>query len=224
MTWANQMDSIEGISAYHEGIRLRVTNWRYKCPHLVQGSRSADKWNRDAIRARGLRAFRIRRETGETLAEAAHYFAQNLDLVEEFSPKTRIIHLLRDPTEMISSYIAHASPSIYYGKNGIHEAPRERWVKWSDSFPLYHQAQSREERLACHWETCNRAIEATSLPRLLVRTEELSSDRTWGKMLDWLGIDGKVARPDRVYNRARQRYEVSDRARAAVEKFCHWSP
>jgi len=223
-TLGTQLGNIKGVYSFHEGISL----WKFvrtKCPpapHLCWAENlDMTRYNEQALEYRT----KIFLAGQKAYVEAAHYFAPNIDLVEDEFPSAKIIHLYRNPIEVINSYLSHAQWRIYH--EGKHERSKKMWTWWGDCFPVNKLIHSREEGFAYYWQLANTSLANSRLERLLVHTRELKSAETWKKILDFGEIEGSIPNPKLVYNPTppkHLRLEVTDAVRAAAEKFCTWRP
>jgi hypothetical protein len=222
-TIGTQLGSIKGVYSFHEGISL----WpgiRKKCPpapHLY----CADEVDMTDYNERALEY----RQNNFLLdqdgyVEAAHYFAPNIDLVENAFPSAKIIHLYRDPVEVVNSYIGHARWDIYH--EGKHRRSKDKWKWWGDCFPLNELVKTREEGFAYYWQLTNMAVVNTKLEKLFVPTRELKSKTTWKKILEFAEFDGEIEHPALVYNplSPKKQRPLTPAVEAAVKKFCTWRP
>jgi hypothetical protein len=188
---------------------------------MVQGSPQAEVWNRKAMALRRKFADDWPRKP---IVEAAHYLSMNMDLVEEFFPEAKILHLYRPGAEVANSFINKTSQQIY--ANGQHRRSMTRWTWWGDCFPLWEGCTSQVEGYARYWQACHEAISKTSLPRLIVRMEDLSSVEGWGRILDFLGLEGHVVEPGRRWN-ARDGSRKQGPGSGVIDlckKWCTWRP
>lgn len=224
-TFGAQMQRLQGVLGAHEG-RHQVALWNHKmkkAPNLACGDPTAREWN---LRALQWRKDRFLRPGNIGYGEGAHYFALNLDVLEEVFPEVRIVHLVRDPAEMIWSMMQHGGPKIY--KGGTHKRSQGVWGSWNDCYPLYEGITNQAEGYARYWQHVNETLEATALPRLLVQTSAMKEPGTWGEILDFLGLEDRVVKAPRLMFNARHprlRAEPAPPEVAkAVERFCTWSP
>lgn len=229
-TFGAQMQRLKGVIGVHEGCQVvnlqRRNSWPQYAPHLVCGSDKAREWNLAALRTRRAWAYN-QHEAGGMVAygEGAHYLGLNLPLVEQVFPEARIVHLVRDPVQMVWSMMNHAGPKIY--ARGSHErTPGGRWRWWGDSFPNWPGSTTRASGYAWYWQHTNEAIERTTLPRLLVRTEELRLAETWARILGFIGLDMKVDAPGLVFNarHPKRRPSVPPDVASTIVKICTWKP
>lgn len=227
-TFGAQMQRIKKVLGVHEGVHMVYMRGRsHTSPHLSCGDPSARQWNLDALNDRRAWAYRRHQLHGiRAYGEAAHYFGLNMPLVEKVFPEARIVHLVREPVSMVWSMLQHARADIY--AEGKHNRTKGRWKWWGDCFPLFQSAVDRASGFATYWETVNRAVEQTSLPRLLVRTEELRKAETWEGILDFIGLDACVDAPSLVFNaihpRKKIRGEIPPAIVKTVRRLCTWEP
>jgi hypothetical protein len=225
-TFGAQMQRLRGFVGVHEGrqqVLLRAKGIP-SAANLVCGSDDAREWNINALEQR--RKMFVR-EGKVGYGEAAHYFGLNLDLVEEVFPEARIVHLVREPLSMVWSMMQFAGRKIYHCE-GKHPRTKHMWAQWGDCYPLYPGVTNRAEGFATYWQSVNKAIERTSLPSLLVRTEDLKEGETWRKILDFIGVeDQTVKAPEMVFNARRPQHHRIARPEyvdEAVERICTWKP
>ncbi|MHC4643887.1 MAG: sulfotransferase domain-containing protein [Planctomycetota bacterium] len=224
-TFGAQMQRLRGVLGAHEGRQqIDLMNRRIKkAPNLSCGDPTAREWN---VKALEWRKSRFCRPINIAYCEGSHYFALNLDLVAEVFPQVRIVHLLRDPAEMIWSMMQHGGPKIY--KNGTHERTPGRWKRWQDCYPLYEGIANQAEGYAKYWQHVNETLAATALPRLLVHTAEMREPETWRRILDFLGLDNfEVKAPRLVFNPRHPRLRADPAPSIVAEaanRFCTWRP
>jgi hypothetical protein len=160
-----------------------------------------------------------------TIVEAAHYLSMNLDLIEEYFPEARIIQLYRPAPEVVASFTGKIKQKIY-GASGGHPRTEIRWEVWGDCFPLWEGCTSQIEGYARYWQACHEAIAATSLPRVVINTGELMESSGWRKLLEFVGIEGRVINPAHRWNTRseRKRQPPSAEMIEVCEKWCTWRP
>lgn len=226
-TFGAQMQRLPGVLGAHEG-RQQVALWNNrikKAPNLICGDSGPCAWASN-LAALEWRKDRFCRPNNVGYGEGSHYFALNLDVVAAVFPEVKILHLLRDPHEMIWSMMQHGGPKIY--KGGTHKRSEDRWRHWGDCYPLYEGVTNQAEGYARYWQDVNETLSETTLPRLLVRTETMRDPETWEKILDFLGFgELQVKAPRLVFNARHPRLKaehVPSEVGEAVRKFCSWTP
>jgi len=224
-TMGTQFGNIKGVLNFHEGRSLwQTVHKRYGiAPNLSCGNPDARDYNLAALRKR---RNKFMGNPGQfAYVESAHYFALNLDLVELVFPEARIIHLYRDPVEVVTSYLFHAGGHIY-GDRGKHPRAAHGWDNWGDCYRLDDHIKSRAEGFAQYWQDTNVALSKTALPRLLVQTNELQSAKTWAMVLEFTGIEGEIPSPKSKFNARSPKHKTqpTHETLRACEQICTWRP
>jgi hypothetical protein len=228
-TFGAQMQRLKGVIGVHEGVHMAYMGARksHNSPHLSCGDPTALNPNLAALRDRRDWAYHHHEKNDiRAYGEAAHYFGLNMELVEQVFPEARIVHIVRDPVAMVWSMLQHARHDIY--ENGKHRRSAGGWTWWGDCFPLFPGVVDRASGFAMYWEMVNRAISRTTLPRLLVRTENLRKPETWEEILEFIGLDAEVEAPRLVFNaihRSKKIHgQVPPKIVQTVRGLCKWQP
>ena len=223
MTLAHQMASQPTVEAFHEGVVVGGRSGQLK--YLFQSTdlpKGEEEWNRKALVERLELAEQIH---PLRLCESNNTLSMNLDLVQEYFPDAKIIHLVRPPIEQaISRFPAYGA--IFRTQKAIRQPPRNRttWTNVGDS-AIWLPHGRLIELAAKVWQLQNETIAKTKLPRITVETRELSSLETWKKILDFCEIDGPIPNLSIVANAGSKKYARGRVPREAVHycsMYCTW--
>ena len=142
----------------------------------------------------------------------------------------RVIHLVRDPVETVSSFVTKF-PGVYNKGRPPQWSDTRVVGGWNDTM-LPYQGNTAEDCWAQHYEHSNREIESVMCPRWVFKTEWISDLDKVNDLLDWVGAPKKLTEcelpPYGTNGRTREQIQRGklgiEHAEAAVEKYVRWKP
>jgi hypothetical protein len=153
-------------------------------------------------------------EDGKIPIDSNHYISPVIPCIHYLMPKSRFIYLLRDPANIIRSWMNLVFPmNDKFLKKLVYE--KHRWR------PFPREVTDRFERLCLYWCRTNTKIadHLKKADHIVVRLEELGSEmeRIW----EWVGLEGNMSEAvEKASTRFNSRKPVLD---PPFPKFEQWS-
>ena len=203
---AHQLAILEDVYSIHEGAG----------GHFMHLMDRPNKWNSFAIQNRIEAINKLKTSGFKHYFEAAHYLSYHLELIEHYFPKSKIVHLLRDPAEVAMSFAQYEN-GVYGKAQGQHEQNPNWWKSWGDSFPLFGPVP-RIEGFLHHWNAGYQKIKQTTLPVYPYYTKDLGDPTKWKALLEWMELP--QIPPPPVKNARRVRSTPDQATVRAAHRIC----